>query len=118
MVITDGDGKIAHSEMRVGDGLIHIVPEWGDHTASPAAVSGRNTQSIHVHLKEGLDTHCEHARAAGAVIVGEPENQFDGDRTYSAMDPQGHVWTFGQTIRHVTRDDAERESGLKIEGWN
>jgi hypothetical protein len=33
------------------------------------------------------------------------------------MDPQGHVWTFGQTMRHVTREDAERESGLKIEGW-
>jgi uncharacterized glyoxalase superfamily protein PhnB len=116
MVIADGDGKIVASEMRVGDGLIHIGPEAG-YNVSPTAVSGRNTQSIHIHLKNGLDAHCEHARAAGAVIVQEPENQFCGDRAYSAMDPQGHVWTFGQTMRHVSREDAERESGLKIEGW-
>jgi uncharacterized glyoxalase superfamily protein PhnB len=117
MIITDGDGKIIHSEMHVGDGLIHLGPECADYTASPTSVSGRNTQSIHVRLQKGLDAHCENARAAGAMIVREPEDQFYGDRAYSAMDPQGHVWTFGQTIRHVTREDAERESGLNIEGW-
>jgi uncharacterized glyoxalase superfamily protein PhnB len=117
MVITDEDGKLAHSEMRVGDGLIYVGAEWADYTVSPASVSGKNTQTVHVHLKEGLDAHCETARAAGAVIVREPEDQFYGDRTYSAMDPHGHVWTFGQTVRHVSREDAEKESGLKIEGW-
>jgi uncharacterized glyoxalase superfamily protein PhnB len=80
-------------------------------------VSGKNTQTIHVYLKGGLDAHCERARAASAVIVREPEDQFHGDRVYSAMDPQGHVWIFGQTVRPVTREDAERASGLKIEGW-
>jgi uncharacterized glyoxalase superfamily protein PhnB len=66
---------------------------------------------------DGLDAHCERARAAGAVIVREPEDQFYGDRVYSAMDPQGHVWTFGQAVRRVTREDAEKVSGFKIEGW-
>jgi uncharacterized glyoxalase superfamily protein PhnB len=117
MVITDMEGKLAHSEMRCGDGLFYIGSEWADYTVSPASVSGKNTQTIHVHLKDGLDAHCERARAAGAVIVREPEDQFYGDRVYSAMDPQGHVWTFGQTVRQVTREDAERASGLKIEGW-
>src|SRR5438046_3178186 len=60
MVIADGDGKTVHSEMRVGDGLIHIGPEAG-YNVSPTTVSGRNTQSIHIHLKEGFDAHCEHA---------------------------------------------------------
>ena len=36
-------------------------------------------------------------RAVGAVFVSKPKDQFYGDRTYSAMDPHGHVWTFGQT---------------------
>jgi hypothetical protein len=56
-------------------------------------------------------------RAVGAVFVGKPKNQFYGDRSYSAMDPHGHVCTFGQTVRRVIREDAEKASGPKIEGW-
>jgi uncharacterized glyoxalase superfamily protein PhnB len=117
MVITDSDGNLAHSEMRVGDGLVYIGSEWADYTVSPTSVSGKNTQIIHVHLKDDVDAHCERVRAAGAVIVREPADQFYGDRVYSAMDPQGHVWTFGRPVHHVTREDAEKASGLKIEGW-
>ncbi|QYY30976.1 VOC family protein [Cupriavidus pinatubonensis] len=117
MVITDDRGKLAHAEMRFGDSYLMVGSEWADFTASPASVNGKNTQSIHVHLQEGLDAHCERARAAGAVIICEPEDQFYGDRAYTARDPEGHVWTFGQTVRKVSREEAEQASGLKIEGW-
>ncbi|WP_011298901.1 VOC family protein [Cupriavidus necator] len=117
MVITDDRGKLAHAEMRFGDSYLMVGSEWADFTASPASVNGKNTQSIHVHLQEGLDAHCERARAAGAVIIREPEDQFYGDRVYTARDPEGHVWTFGQTVRKVSREEAEQASGLKIEGW-
>ena len=119
MVITDHEGKLAHSEMRFGDGEDYIMvgSEWADFTASPASVGGKNTQTIHVHLNDGLDAHCARARAAGATIIREPEDQFYGDRSYTAKDPEGHVWSFAQTVRYVTREDAEKASGLKIEGW-
>ena len=117
MVITDKDGNLGHSEMRFGDGYIMIGGEWIDYVASPASIGGKNTQSIHVHLASGLDAHCERARAAGAAILQEPADQFYGDRTYRARDPEGHVWTFGQTVRVVGREEAEKASGLKIEGW-
>ncbi|CAG2136524.1 VOC family protein [Cupriavidus numazuensis] len=117
MVITDDQGKLAHAEMRFGDSYLMVGSEWADFTASPASVNGKNTQSIHVHLQDGLDAHCERARAAGAVIIREPEDQFYGDRVYTARDPEGHVWTFGQTVRKVSREEAEQASGLKIEGW-
>jgi uncharacterized glyoxalase superfamily protein PhnB len=94
-----------------------IGTEWTDYVASPASTGGRNTQSLHVQLADGIDAHCEHARAAGAVIVRELQNQFYGDRTYSARDPEGHVWSFGQNLQKVSREDAEKASGLKIEGW-
>jgi hypothetical protein len=32
-------------------------------------------------------------------------------------DPEGHVWSFGETVRTVTREEAEEASGLKIDGW-
>ncbi len=117
MVITDAKGKLAHSEMKFGDGYLMVGSEWAEFVASPASVGAKNTQSIHVHLKDGVDAHCERARAAGAVIVREPADQFYGDRTYMARDPEGHVWTFGQTVRQVSREEAEKASGLKIEGW-
>jgi uncharacterized glyoxalase superfamily protein PhnB len=117
MVITGPEGNLGHSEMRFGDGLVYVGSEWADYTASPASAGGKNTQSIHVQLKDGIDAHCARARAAGAVILQEPADQFYGDRTYRARDPEGHVWTFGQAVRDVSRDEAEKASGLKIEGW-
>ena len=64
MLITDADGNLAHSEMRFGDGLIMVGTEWTDYVASPGSTGGRNTQSIHVHLTDGIDAHYERAKAA------------------------------------------------------
>jgi uncharacterized glyoxalase superfamily protein PhnB len=117
MVITDANGNLGHAEMRFGDGYIMVGSEWAAFVASPATVDGRNTQTIHVHLNDGIDAHCERARTAGAIILRELEDQFYGDRTYMAKDPEGHVWTFAQNLRYVSREEAEKASGLKIEGW-
>jgi uncharacterized glyoxalase superfamily protein PhnB len=117
MVITDKDGNLGHAEMRFGDGYLMIGSEWADFVASPMAVGGKNTQSVHVHLQEGIDAHCARARSAGATVLQEPTDEFYGDRIYRARDLEGHVWTFGQTVRRVSREEAEQASGLKIEGW-
>lgn len=118
LVISDADGRLVHSEMRFGDGYVVVDSEWTDYVASPASVSGKNTQSVYVRLKDGLDAHCEHARANGAEIIQEPADQFYGERQYRARDPEGHVWTFTQTIRAVSREEAERLSGVRIDGWH
>jgi uncharacterized glyoxalase superfamily protein PhnB len=117
MVITEADGRLGHSEMRFGDGHIMVGREWADYMASPVSLGGKNTHGIHVQLRDGIDAHCARARAAGAAILREPADQFYGDRTYAARDPEGHVWSFAQTVRTVTREEAEAASGLKIEGW-
>jgi uncharacterized glyoxalase superfamily protein PhnB len=96
MVITEKDGRLGHSELRFGDSLIYVGSEWTDYIASPASIGGKNTQSVHVYLEDGIEAHCARAEAAGAVILQEPTDQFYGDRTYRARDPKGHVWTFGQ----------------------
>jgi uncharacterized glyoxalase superfamily protein PhnB len=118
MVISDREGRLGHAELRFGDGYIMVGSEWADFTASPASVGGKNTQGIHVLLTENIDLHCERARLAGAVIQQEPADQFYGDRTYRARDPEGHVWTFAQSVKHVSREEAEKVSGLKIDGWH
>jgi len=117
MVISDAEGKVVHAELQFGDGYLMIGGEWAAFTASPAAIGGKNTQCVHVQLGAGIDQHCERARAAGALIQQEPCDQFYGDRSYRACDPEGHVWTFAQAVRVVSREEAERISGLSIEGW-
>jgi len=117
ILIEDKDGNLAHSEMRFGDSVIMVGSEWTDDCRSPASVGGKNTQLIHVHIDADVNSHCERARAAGAQIIMEPQDQFYGDRTYRCKDPEGHIWTIGQTVKAVSREEAEEASGLKITGW-
>jgi uncharacterized glyoxalase superfamily protein PhnB len=115
MVISDADGELAHSQMTFGNSYLMIGREWIDYTVSPAGVGGRNTQLLHVQLEEDIDAHCAHAREAGAEILQEPADQFYGDRTYRARDPEGHVWTFAMNVRPFSVEESEKATGLKIE---
>lgn len=117
MLIEDGEGNLAHSEMRFGAAAIMIGNEWSDDHKSPASLGGKNTQTVHIQVDGDIDAHCERARAAGFEILMEPETQFYGDRTYRCRDPEGHIWTASQTVRAVSREEAEAASGLKITGW-
>lgn len=112
------DPTIMHAEMSLaGQGRVMIGGQWAEWTRSPAIVGGANTANVHVDLETDVDAHCERARLAGADIEMPPADQFYGARTYRARDLEGHVWTFSQTIREVSREEAERVSGLKITGW-
>lgn len=114
MVVDDGQGGVAHSEVGLQGGLIMVVGPPRGHAASPPQVGGRATQSIHVQLPAGLDDHCERARAAGARIEREPETQPYGDRVYTCFDPEGHPWSFGQTLVALTADQMAEATGHTI----
>ena len=53
---------------------------------------------------------------AGAEILQEPEEQFYGDRTYRARDPEGHIWTFGQTVKAMDPAEWDKAMGWKTTG--
>jgi uncharacterized glyoxalase superfamily protein PhnB len=111
--------EMCHYEMSCqGQGRIMLGGQWDDWVSSPAGVGGRNTQTVHVQLSDGLDGHCERARAAGATIAAEPDDQFYGDRTYRAIDPEGHRWTFAAKVREVSKDEAEAVLGQSISATN
>lgn len=117
MLLEDADGNVAHSQLSFGDSMVMIGTEWSDDHKSPRSVGGKNTQTVAIHIDDDLNAHCERARAAGAVIIAEPETQFYGDRTYRCRDPEGHMWTVAQTVQVVSREEAEAATGLKITGW-
>ena len=119
-LITDAEGRLAHSELTYKGGALNDGGEWEGPIVGPArmrspeTVEGINTQFVRIHLDDGLDDHCERARAAGARIVDEPTEQFYGARTYRALDPEGHVWNFSQEVRVVSGEEMEKATGLKI----
>jgi uncharacterized glyoxalase superfamily protein PhnB len=105
MVILGENDALMHSEMRFGDGIIMVGSEWSPMHKSPASIDGSNTQTVHVQLKADVDAQCERARKAGAKIAVEPATQFYGDRTYRAVDPEGHIWSFGQTVKQMRPEE-------------
>jgi uncharacterized glyoxalase superfamily protein PhnB len=112
-IIEDENGNPVHSEMRYGDGLVMIGSEWNENNKSPASIGRKCTQTVHIHMTEDIDAHCARAEKAGAEILMRPENQFYGDRTYRARDPEGHIWTFGQTVQAMTPAEWDKVGGTR-----
>ena len=112
-VLTDANDNIVHAEMKHRDGVVMIGHEWADWTKSPASLSGKNTQRIIVRIDSGIDEHCAQARRAGAIIAKEPADEFYGERSYIAVDLDGHHWTFSQTIKQVSADEMTKATGFK-----
>ncbi|MDO8377668.1 VOC family protein [Phenylobacterium sp.] len=117
MLLEDADGNVAHSQLSFGDSVVMVGSEWTEDHKSPRSIGGKNTQTVSLQIDDDIDAHCARARAAGAVIHAEPETQFYGDRTYRCRDLEGHIWNVSQTVKVVSREEAEAASGLKITGW-
>ena len=71
-------------------------------TASPRSLDGVVTQAAAIFVDDA-DAHCATAEAAGAVIGSPPTTSDYGadywaDRSYRAIDPEGHQWWFMQRI--------------------
>ncbi|MGA0600920.1 VOC family protein [Caulobacter sp. KR2-114] len=102
LLVDDGQGGVMHSETAFGDGVLMVVGPPRPGVASPLDLGGVTSASVHVQVREGLDALCERARAAGARIEREPEDQPYGDRVFTCLDPEGHPWSFGQTVQTLT----------------
>lgn len=107
----EGDkGRIEHSELVFGAGVIMVAEGRGTSQntdsifgKSPKSVGGANTQMMMIYVDD-VDAHCSRARAAGAKIFMEPAVHDYGedhwaDRSYGAVDPEGHRWWFTQRLR-------------------
>lgn len=115
LIVDDGKGGVIHSELTLGDGYIMVVGPPSGQAATPAALGGRSTQSVHIQLEDGLDARCARARAAGAVIEREPADQPYGDRVFTCRDPEDHPWSFGQTVLALSAQEMAAATGHNIE---
>ena len=96
------DGKANHAEMALEDGVVMMGNPGGDYR-NPKTV-GQPTHIIYVYVDD-VDAHFERAKAAGATVLDEPEDQFYGDRRYAVDDLEGHRWNFAQRVKDVAPED-------------
>jgi PhnB protein len=96
------DGVVNHGEVEL-DGSHLMLGSPGEGYKSPNELGG-TTQCVYVYVDD-VDLHLEHARSNGAEVVRDVEDQFYGDRSYGAKDPEGHEWFFATHVRDVSPEE-------------
>jgi uncharacterized glyoxalase superfamily protein PhnB len=105
-------GAIVHSELTYGESLFMVggtersepgKEPWQQKQKSPLDLEGANTQAPCLFVDDA-DAHCATARSCGALILREPTTtdygaEYWADRSYGALDPEGHLWWFMQRVR-------------------
>ena len=92
-VTRDPNGNVVHAEIQAGDGEFWLHMESPDfNLASPKNLGGAS--STMAVMVDDVDAHHAHAESEGAEIRYEPVDQPYGYREYSAVDPEGHLWSF------------------------
>jgi uncharacterized glyoxalase superfamily protein PhnB len=108
-------GQIVHSELVYGGAMIMVGGDanagadtdaekpFKARYASPLDLGGKINQALCMFVDDA-DAHCAHARQRGATILSEPATHDYGDdywsdRSYGALDCEGHQWWFMQRVR-------------------
>ena len=101
-------GKIEHSELVFGEGVIMVSEESrgqdkGRPAKSPKSIGGAVTMGIMIYVDD-VNAHCERARSAGGKITYEPKvtdygEDYWADRSYECQDLEGHRWWFAERVR-------------------
>ena len=100
-------GTITHAELEMDGARIYVSTPSGyanplrlRESSDLARRAYDNPWVIDGHFVEvdDVDAHCERARDAGATILREPEEPGIGLRIYTAEDPEGHRWMFGERL--------------------
>jgi PhnB protein len=86
------DGKIGHTEVRIGDCVVMLSDAQGPWKPMPAM--------IYVYT-EDVDAVYQRALQAGATSVSEPKDQFYGDRSAGVTDACGNQWWIGTHIEDM-----------------
>jgi PhnB protein len=105
---TAPDGKVVHSEMRIGDSVVFLTDEGEDRNGvAPSSVGGLVTAVMALNVPD-VDALWERAVTAGCEVLYPLADQFYGDRAGRLRDPFGHQWMLSTHIEDVDRDEIDR----------
>ena len=96
---TDPEGKLIHTEIRIGDSIVFVTEEAG---------AGGGT--ILSTYWEDVDAAWERAVSAGAEVIYPLADQFYGERGGRLGDPFGHQWMMSQRIEDLSHEEMTRRA--------
>lgn len=99
--VTLPDGNIMHAEMKIGDSIIMMGEVSEDKPQLPAG--------MYLYVKD-VDATYKQALAAGAESMGEPEDQFWGDRVAGVRDNHGNMWWLATRKEELTQEEINRRA--------
>jgi uncharacterized glyoxalase superfamily protein PhnB len=89
------NGKIAHAELRFGDGMIMLGAAGpNDFGLRTPRELGAVNQGVYL-IVDDIAAQYDRARAAGAEILRKLADTDYGSREFMARDPEGNIWSFG-----------------------
>ncbi len=101
------DGRIAHSEMKIGDSIFMLADEAPERNI--LGPRGSPPMQLMIYC-EDVDAMFRRALAAGAKELRPVENQFYGDRLGHLEDPFGHQWSIATHVEDVSPEEIERRA--------
>ena len=103
------DGKVMHSELRIGNSVIYLNDAMGG-GKGPKALGG-SPIGLWIYT-EDADSLFNKALAAGATVapgpMGQLQDQFWGDRCGTLIDPAGYNWTIATRKEDLTPEELKQ----------
>lgn len=95
------DGKIGHTELRIGDSVIMLSEAVEPHAPTPVM--------LYLYV-ENADALFDRAIRAGGEVVSKLEQQFYGDRAGGIKEPTGNTIWIATHVEDVPPDELKRRA--------
>jgi uncharacterized glyoxalase superfamily protein PhnB len=89
------NGKIAHAELRFGDGMVMLGSAGpNDFGLRTPRELGAVNQGVYL-IVDDISGSYERARSAGAEVLRELADTDYGSQEFMVRDPEGNIWSVG-----------------------
>jgi len=102
------DGKIMHSELRIGSSMLFVNDEFPGMCAAPTP-NFTPSSSLFLYVTD-VDSVFKRAVDAGSRVDMPVDDMFWGDRYGKLTDPFGHSWGIATHVEDVAPEEMERRS--------
>jgi PhnB protein len=100
-------GKVAHAELKIGEGIFMMAEETPDLGYKGPLSYGGSPVGLMFYVPN-VDEVFERALKGGAESKRPVADQFYGDRNGVLVDPFGHQWTIATHVRDVSPEEMEQ----------
>lgn len=100
----DGEARIGHAELRIGDSRLYLTDESPQH--GMMGPGGHSPVTLHLYVPD-VDAVYGRAVEAGAKPTMPVMDMFWGDRFGKLVDPFGHHWSVATHVEDVPPEEME-----------